>query len=92
VVACPGAGRGRGRAGPPVGFPWVNDRCHIIKDGCIWAIGRLNGGMLGNSRYGVGLAVGGEGSMYWVQRARPPLSWVACLGVLLLGVLVQAAV
>jgi hypothetical protein len=44
------------------------------------------------SRYMAGLAVGGEGRMYWVQRARPPLSWVPCLGVLILGVLVQAAV
>ncbi len=58
------AERGRAGAGPPVVFPWVIGQCHIIKDGCIWAMERPNDGMLKNSRFGVGLAVGSDGSMY----------------------------
>jgi hypothetical protein len=64
AAARPEAEQGRAGAGPPVVFPWVIGRCHIIKDGCIWAMERPNGGVLRNSRLGVGLAVGSEGSMY----------------------------
>jgi hypothetical protein len=64
AAARPEAERGRPRAGPPVVFPWVIGRCHIIKDGCIWAMERANDGILKKCRYGVGLAVGNEGGMY----------------------------
>jgi hypothetical protein len=64
AAARPQAKRGRAWAGPPVACPLVIGGCHIIKDGCIWAMERPNDGVLKNSRIGVDLAVGREGSMY----------------------------
>jgi hypothetical protein len=64
AAARPEAERGRAGAGPPVEFPLVIGRCHIIKDGCIWAMERPNDGVLKSSRFGVGLAVGWECGMH----------------------------